>query len=114
TYTVQFIADSFTDSEDEGNLYEEETFEVAAAKPELSSPKKDVEIDVLTLNNTGFLTIRFVALPGADIDEASIRDAAAEFVLSGAAAAGVTVSSSPQKMDSLTWKYPFTGQFGTG
>ncbi|MFM7867532.1 MAG: hypothetical protein ACKPHU_25245, partial [Planctomycetaceae bacterium] len=33
-YKVQFIASSFTDSENTGNLYEEETFTVAQAKPE--------------------------------------------------------------------------------
>ncbi|MEI7700245.1 MAG: hypothetical protein WCK86_10635, partial [Planctomycetia bacterium] len=114
TYTVQFAADSFADSEGTGNKYEEETFEVAVAKPALAGPKDGAQIDVLSLNNSGFLTIRFVGLPGLTLNENSITDAAAEFVLSGAAASGITVNQTPEKVDAFTYKYSFTGQFSTG
>ncbi|MFM7057153.1 MAG: hypothetical protein ACKO2P_09565, partial [Planctomycetota bacterium] len=114
TCTVQFIGDSFTDTEGTGNVFEEEQFKLADVRPGLATPKDGGRIDVFTLNQLGFITIRFAGLPGVSLDETSITDANAEFVLSGAAAAGVTISSTPEKIDPLTWKYRFTGQFGTG
>ncbi|MEN9556606.1 MAG: hypothetical protein RLZZ232_2892, partial [Planctomycetota bacterium] len=114
TYTVQFIADGVTDSDGKGSKYEEETFEVAVPTSELAGPKHNAQIDVLGLNNSGYLTVRFMGLPGLTLNESSITDAAAEFVLSGAAAAGVTINQAPEKVDATTWKYKFTGQFTTG
>jgi hypothetical protein len=113
-YTVSFIQDSFKGTDNKKNDAEHETFKLALAEGTLSAPKAGAQIDLLTLNSGGFLTMRFIPLPGAELDPASITDAAAEFVLSGAAAQGVTIGQNPQKVDDFTWKYPFTGQFGTG
>ncbi|MFN5977050.1 MAG: hypothetical protein ACK48U_21595, partial [Planctomyces sp.] len=113
TYTVEFIAGSFADKEGATNTAESETFEVRQLQTELAGPKNGYEIDVLGLNNSGFLTIRFLGLPGGTVKEDTISDAAAEFVLSGAAAQGVVLGT-PQKIDATSWKYPFTGQFTPG
>jgi catechol 2,3-dioxygenase-like lactoylglutathione lyase family enzyme len=71
-YTVQFIADSFADTEGTGNDAEDETFEVAVARPKLASPQDGVQFDVFALNTGGFLTVRFVGLPGLNLNESSI------------------------------------------
>ncbi|MFY8056774.1 MAG: hypothetical protein ACOVRM_03480, partial [Planctomycetaceae bacterium] len=113
-YTVRFSEGAFGGTDNKDNEAEEETFKLALAEGTLSAPRANAQIDLLTLNSSGFLTMRFIPLPGAELDPASITDVAAEFVLSGAAAQGVTVSQTPQKIDDFTWKYPFTGQFGTG
>lgn len=113
-YKVRFPEGAFKGTDNKENAAEEESFELALAEGTLSTPKAGGQIDILTLNSGGFLTMRFIPLPGAELDPASITDAAAEFILSGAAAQGVTVGQNPQKVDDFTWKYPFTGQFGTG
>ncbi|MGV2341317.1 MAG UNVERIFIED_CONTAM: hypothetical protein LVR18_47500 [Planctomycetaceae bacterium] len=113
-YKVQFPAGAFKGTDNKENAAETETFELALAEGTLSTPKAGAQIDLLTLNSGGFLTMRFIPLPGAELDPASITDAAEEFVLSGMAAQGVTIGQTPEKVDAYTWKYPFTGQFGTG
>jgi hypothetical protein len=113
-YKVRFPEGAFKGTDNKENAEEEESFELALAEGTLSTPKAGAQIDILTLNSGGFLTMRFIPLPGAELDPASITDAAAEFVLSGAAAQGVTIGQNPEKVDDYTWKYPFSGQFATG
>jgi hypothetical protein len=89
-YIVRFSEGAFSGTDEKENVAEDETFELALAEATLSTPKSGAQIDLLTLNAGGFLTMRFVPLPGTELDPNSITDAAAEFVLSGAAAQGIT------------------------
>ncbi|MFM7925180.1 MAG: hypothetical protein ACKPJJ_33550, partial [Planctomycetaceae bacterium] len=63
TYTVEFIADSFADKEGTKNKAESETFEVRNLTAQLAGPSNGQQIDIVGLNNSGFLTIRFLGLP---------------------------------------------------
>ncbi len=53
---------------------------------------------------------------GSGLDASSITDPAAEFVLTGAASAGVTVDGAASLVAGTesTYRYPFTGTFGNG
>jgi hypothetical protein len=67
------------------------------------------------LNARGYLDITFSDL-GAGINKETILDSQAEFVLSGAGAAGVSVNGEATLVDGTanTYRYTFTGAFSDG
>ena len=56
----------------------------------------------------------FKPLPGTQPDLATIIDTAAEFTLTGLAAQAIQLNEIPEQIDDYTFRYAFTGQFGTG
>ncbi len=115
TYKVRVIEESFTDSTLAANAEQELTFDVAVPRAVLAGPADGARVDRAAINRSGRLAVRFLPTPGAALDAASITDAAAELVLSGAAATGVVLGQPvrDQSDDRLYW-YSFTGSFGTG
>jgi Ca2+-binding RTX toxin-like protein len=79
----------------------------------LADPGNKASVPVQLLNSRKYLDVTF-ADAGSGIAPATIFDAAAEFTLSGAAAAKVTVKGTPTLVSGNTYRYPFTGQFKTG
>jgi hypothetical protein len=70
-----------------------------------------------SLNNRHTLDVWYVDTGGSGLNAYSIADAAPEFTLSGAAAAGVTVSGTPTRASYggyPVYRYSFTGRFGLG
>ena len=115
TYKVRVLDGTFTDSTGGLNEEQELSFDVAVPQAILAGPAEGARVDRDDLNRAGRLSVRFLPTPGAAPDRASITDAAAELVLSGAAAAGVVLGQPVRDPndDRLYW-YPFTGTFGTG
>mgnify|MGYP000879559446 CR=1 FL=1 len=76
----------------------------------------DRGVDVVLLNERGYLDVQFDASFGASLVESSLTDSEAEFTLSGSAAGGVTVAGVPTNPsgDGVTWRYTFDGQFQPG
>ncbi|MCX7417908.1 MAG: hypothetical protein NT013_00005, partial [Planctomycetia bacterium] len=78
-------------------------------------PADGERIDRANLNRAQRLAVRFISVPGAIADVTTITDDAAEVVLSGAAAAGVTLGQPVRDVnDDQLYYYPFTGTFGVG
>ena len=115
TYKVRVLDGSFTDSTAAANAEQEIFFDVVAPQAILAGPADDARVDRDAINRAGRLAVRFLPTPGSALDTASITDAAAELVLSGAAAAGVVLGQPVRdpEDDRLYW-YPFSGSFGTG
>ena len=65
-------------------------------------------------SGNGIIEVTFTDASGTGLDAATITDAAAEFTLSGSAAAGVSVDPCPTPVGETTWRYSFTGPFGLG
>ena len=59
-----------------------------------------------------YLDVRLTAPTGDTIDAATVNGG--EFVLSGAGAAGVSLSGATTRISSTTWRYYFTGAFVAG
>ena len=123
-YTISFNANSFKHVDKEldngstetgtGNDAADATFTVDGATAVLLDPGNDGGIDIELLNARGYLDIRYKPSAGATLDESSITDASGEFEISGTAATGVVVDGAATKIDDTTYRYSFTGIFGTG
>ena len=114
-YVVHMLANSWQDSDDQQNPEQSLSFEVVAARAELAGPDDGSRIDRTDLNRAQRLAVRFVSTPGSIADVTTITDAAAEFVLVGAAAVGVTVGQPVRDdQDDQLYYFPFTGTFGVG
>ncbi|MGV2339032.1 MAG UNVERIFIED_CONTAM: hypothetical protein LVR18_35130 [Planctomycetaceae bacterium] len=108
-----FLSETFTDASGLGNAGFSENFLVRGSSALLVSPASTVT-GLNTLNQQGYLEVRFAATSGHTIDAASILDAGPELVLTGPAAADVALSGQPVQVDAETFRYPFTGSFTTG
>jgi hypothetical protein len=113
-YQVEFLKESFADPEGGLSPMEIESFTIGELRPTLSAPRNGGQIDVRALNESKTITVQFLGLPEGAIDEESIMDAAPEFLLGGAAAAGVVFNKPPRKIDDITYEYEFSGSFGVG
>ena len=80
----------------------------------LADPTPAGLIDPAVLNGRRYIDITFTDTGGSTLDPTTVLDAAREFVLLGAAAAGVTVNGSPTRIDDDTYRYAFTGDFTPG
>jgi hypothetical protein len=108
--TLSFVAAGFSDTA--GNTSEAATvsFTVNGATAALRTPS----VDVAQLNRQKYIDIQFKPTSGATLTDSSISDAAAEFALSGTAAASVTLASVPTSQGGGVWRYGFTGAFVPG
>ena len=79
----------------------------------LKDPVNGSQIEVADINSRGYLDVTFIGRQSG-LDSLSITDPAAEFTLSGQAAAGVTVDGAATQIDPSTYRYAFTGNFGIG
>jgi hypothetical protein len=113
-YQVEFLKESFADPEGGLTPMEIESFTIGELRPTLSAPRNGGQIDVRALNESKTITVQFLGLPEGVLDEESIMDAAPEFLLGGAAAAGVVFDKPPRKIDDITYEYEFSGSFGVG
>ncbi len=114
-YTLQVLEESWKDSLQAKNAAYSATFTVVGAGAELAAPEDGGRIDRAVLNEAGRIGLRFLPTPGARVDESTITDSIPEFVLVGAAAAGVVLGSSTRdENDENLYYYSFTGSFGTG
>ena len=95
-------------------------FDVALPPPvtpptvELAAPFDGQNIDVDTLNAHGYIDVVFTDYSGAGLNVGSITDNSGELVLTGAAAAGVTLNGRPTQPDATNpnlYRYTFTGTF---
>ncbi|MCA9172661.1 MAG: hypothetical protein KDB23_33580, partial [Planctomycetales bacterium] len=62
----------------------------------------------------GYIDVTFSDKTGNGLATSSITDAGAEFTLSGSAASGVTISSTPTLVSGTTYRYTFSGNFSPG
>ena len=82
----------------------------------LSDPTSGSTIGQSAINGRKYIDVTFSDTGSSGLDASSILDPGAEFSLSGAAAAGVSISGSPTLVagTASTYRYTFTGSFGTG
>ena len=94
------------------NVEAPQSFHVAGPTAQLL----DRSVDVVLLNERGYLDVQFDASFGATLVASSLTDPDTEFTLSGSAASGITVSGVPTNPsgDGVTWRYTFEGQFQPG
>ncbi len=115
TYQVRVLDGTFTDTTAAVNAEQELTFDVAVPQAVLAGPADGARVNRAAINRAGKLAVRFLPTPGTALDAATITDAPAELVLSGAAAAGVVLGQPVRDaQDDRLYYYPFTGTFGTG
>ena len=81
---------------------------------DLSDPANGGSIVVSNLNSRGYIDVTFADTGGSGLNTSTITDSGQEFTLSGAAASGVTVNGAPALVSGTTYRYSFTGSFGTG
>ncbi|MEI7701234.1 MAG: hypothetical protein WCK86_15650, partial [Planctomycetia bacterium] len=108
--TVNFTADSFTDTAGNKNAASTATFTVNAATAALTEPA----VDVAELNQRKYIDIQFRPTSGATLTDSSISDVEPEFTLSGTAASGVTLATVPTSQGKGVWRYSFAGSFVPG
>ena len=113
---VQLADGAFSDTKGNTSAAATQSFVVAGPEADLLSPLAGASIDVIELNQQGYLEIRFTPSGTAAIDPASLTDAAPEFVLSGTAAAGVSVHgvAEPVEGQENVYRYQFDGAFIAG
>lgn len=80
----------------------------------LASPESDAVAVESSINDDGFLDVTFAAYGEADLDPASVTDAAAELQLLGTAAENVVVDGAAQLVSGTTYRYFFSGSFSSG
>ncbi len=82
----------------------------------LLDPVQSASIAAPLLNARGYIDIAFSDLGGSTLDPTSILDPGAEFMVTGAAAAGVLFEGLPVRLegDDHTYRYAFTGGFLPG
>ena len=82
----------------------------------LLDPGSGGGVDITSLNQRGYIDVRFAPSAGATLDAASITDASEEFTLSGAAAANVVLDGGATLVTGTTdtFRYTFTGEFSRG
>ncbi|MGV2335231.1 MAG UNVERIFIED_CONTAM: hypothetical protein LVR18_14335 [Planctomycetaceae bacterium] len=93
-----------------------QSFTVTAAEASLLDPQPGTPISAATLNQRGWLEVRFTSPAGTTLDPATITDTAAEFTLLGNAAQNVVVSGIPVAVSGSpgVYRYSFTGSFSSG
>jgi hypothetical protein len=70
--------------------------------------------DVGDLNSRGYVEFWVEGTRGSNIQPATMLDAAAEFMVTGEAAANVTFNGAAERISDSIYRYYFTGAFGTG
>ena len=63
---------------------------------------------------SGYIDVTFSDTGGSGLNTATITDGGQEFTLSGTATSGVAVNESPTLVSGTTYRYSFTGSFGSG
>ena len=94
-----------------------ETTTIATLKPQvdLTAPFDGETVSLSTINvHERYIDVTFTDLNGNGLDAATIVDGDPEFTLSGPAAAGVTINSTPILVGAETYRYFFTGDFTAG
>ncbi len=121
TVSVDFIADSFADLAGNTNTADAESFTVQTAVTDftlptanLAGPTNGSGIAPATLNHRGYIDVTFGDTGDNGLLPATLTDAGSEFVLSGAAAAGVIVDGAGSLVGGTTYRYAFTGDFVQG
>ncbi|MFC1820929.1 hypothetical protein ACFLZG_07605, partial [Thermodesulfobacteriota bacterium] len=118
--TVSFHANTWTDTGGNPNVASIETFTVAGAAADLYIPVNGGAIDAGSLNEQGYLDVKFIPSGNGVLNADSILDpqdpSGAEFTLTGDAANGVIIlNDQVSQIDGTTvFRYPFSGTFGTG
>ncbi|MBC8422607.1 pre-peptidase C-terminal domain-containing protein, partial [bacterium] len=90
---------------------------VGTAPPEatLAHPFNGESLPATAINvHDRYIDVTFVDRNGSGMDPVTILDVAREFTLSGAAATGVTVNSTPLRLFGNTYRYFFAGDFLAG
>ncbi|HEX9569566.1 MAG TPA: hypothetical protein VF987_07795, partial [Rhodospirillales bacterium] len=84
----------------------------------LVDPFSNVVLDVTELNNRGYIDVVYNDVNRVGLNEDSITDNTAEFVLLGPGASSVTVNGAATKVTTAnndrTFRYTFTGSFDAG
>ncbi len=80
---------------------------------DLYDPANGGSIVLSTFNGRAYIDVTF-SDAGSGLNTSTITDSGQEFTLSGAAASGVSVNGSPTLLSGTTYRYSFTGSFGTG
>ncbi len=80
----------------------------------LVSPAAGATVPAATINAQHDIEVAYAAQVGAGVNTGTITDAAPEFTLSGAAAAGVVVNGAANSVGGDLFEYNFTGSFGAG
>ncbi|MEX2495926.1 MAG: hypothetical protein WD448_07555, partial [Woeseia sp.] len=112
--TLEIIEGSFADGSGSENDADNLPFTVHNVTADLASPADGTGIDVAVINERGYIDVTFRTPEDATLDAASVSDDAAEFTLTGTAAAGVVVDGAAEHVEGDTWRYHFTGEFTTG
>jgi uncharacterized delta-60 repeat protein len=80
----------------------------------LALPTDGCSIDIGSLNERGYLNVSFNDVGGSGFDPDSVTDVENELILSGTAAADVTLDGTAALVSGSTYQYTFTGTFGAG
>ncbi|MBW2622882.1 MAG: hypothetical protein JRD68_08245, partial [Deltaproteobacteria bacterium] len=113
--TVDFKAGTWLDKSGNSNGASSASFTVTGATASAYNPLENGAIDVGALNEQQYIEIRYAGGGGNALEEDTILDGEPEFSLSGTAADGVTIQDDlVEKINDTTFRYPFTGSFGTG
>lgn len=111
--TVQFLSNTWTDSNNQGNVAETESFYVLGVTAALVFPRPGVA-SVSSLNESKSIIVSFRPTSGQTLDPISIDGS--EFELVGDAKNDVSISGTPEPIDGepFQFKYTFTGDFKPG
>jgi hypothetical protein len=119
TVSVYFTAGTFADLAANTNIVSSQSFEVVETDVQpptgtLADPADGATPWLIVLNARGYIDVTYSDLGPSGVLASTITDAAAEFVLTGAAASGVTVNGAAVHVSGSTYRYSFSGAFAAG
>ena len=89
---VEFEADSFGDDASITNLEYSTSFTLKQTAAVLAAPENGRAIDVMTINQMKYISVRYFASPGFEVDESTINDGDVVFTLALANGATLDVA----------------------
>ena len=113
---LTFTQNGWQDSAGNAPEVQTDTFVVEAPSARFVDPLDGSEFSLATINDRQYFDVRFFPVSGRILDDASITDPEAEFILGGRGALNVTVDATPILTDAATntYRYGFTGKFDAG
>ena len=111
SYTVSFVAGSFTDDGGFLNLAEDERFALTIPKGGLTSPVKGQVIDAGDFNGRGWVDVYLTSFDGSAVNAATVTDDGAEITVTTTSGKTLTVDGKALLVDASTgrFRYFFTG-----
>src|SRR6185503_6027514 len=111
SYTVSFVAGTFSDDGGFLNQAEDERFALTIPRGGLTSPVKGQVLDAADFNGRGWVDVFLTSFGGSQVSAASVTDDGAEITVTTTTGKTLTVDGRAMLVDAATgrFRYFFTG-----